>query len=200
MTEERWPHIDEERLKELWGQYAPSFLKVDDVDRDLVLVRDAFLSWLWIKGIDLGPIRPARLGPRARIDSVRLTRRGPEAETEVNVSLRDMHAGARRIGSAIPEEITRLSAEATLEAMNTLLPVVGFALEQVFTIGSPSTDLAPIAIVVVREPSGRSPDRYVGACPINASVPEAAAKATMAAINRRAEYAAGLIDGGERNL
>lgn len=193
LTSTRWPHIGQEELLTLWHRHAPGFIRIDDVERDLPRVRDTFLSWLSYKGVDLGGESTERLGKRIRIERVSLTNQGGEALTEVVLSLKGQEAEGHRRGSPLHDEIIRQSAEATLDAINTLIPVVGFGLEQVFTAGGNGQDIAEIAVVVVRDPESGPSGRYVGACPITASVPEAGAKATMAAINRRTEIAAAML-------
>lgn len=189
----RWPHIGQEELLALWHQHTPGFIRLDDVERDLPRVRDTFLSWLSYKGVDLGVNPSERVGKRLRIERVSLTKKGEEALTEVVLSLKGEMAEGHRRGSPLHDEIIRQSAEATLDAINELIPVVSFGLEQAFTAGGNRQDLARIAIVVVRDPESGHSERYVGACPITASVPEAGAKATMSAVNRRTEIAAAML-------
>lgn len=175
----------------LWQQHAPDFLMIDDVDRDLPRIRDTFLAWLQYKGVDLGQDSPARLGRRARIERVAFTRKGDTAETRVALSLGSRSTEASRVGNGTTDEIIRLTAEATLEAINGLLPVVAFGVEHVYNINH--NPIHQIAMVVVKDPESSGHDRFVGAAQIQASVPDAAAKATMAAINRRAEIAAAML-------
>lgn len=189
----RWPHIGQEELLTLWQRHAPGFIRIDDVERDLPRVRDTFLSWLAYKGVDLGGDPTERLGKRIRIERVSLTNQGDQALTEVVLSLKGEMAEGHRKGSPLHDEIIRQSAEATLDAINALIPVVAFGLEQAFTAGGNGQEIAQIAVVVVRDPESGPSQRYVGACPITASVPEAATKATMAAINRRTEIAAAML-------
>lgn len=175
----------------LWQQHAPDFLMVDDLERDLPRIRDTFLAWLQYKGVDLGQDAPVRLGKRARIDRVAFTRRGESAETRVAMSLGSRSTEAVRTGNGSTDEIIRLTAEATLEAINGLLPVVAFGIEHVYNINH--NPVHQIAMVVVKDPESSGHDRFIGAAQIHASVPDAAAKATMAAINRRAEIAAAML-------
>lgn len=191
LNSSRWPQIGREELLTLWRQHAPDFLTIDDMDRDLPRIRDTFLAWLQYKGVDLGQEGGVRLGKRARIERVALTRRGEIAETVVAMSLGSRSAEASREGHGSTDEVIRLTAEATLDALNDLLPVVAFGVEQVYNINS--DPIHQIAMVVVKDPESSGNDRFVGAAQIHASVPEAAAKATMAAINRRAEIAAAML-------
>lgn len=193
LNDTKWPHIGQEELTALWHHHAPAFIRLDDLERDLPRVRDTFLSWLAYKGVDLGGRPTERLGKRIRIERVSLTNQGDQALTEVVLSLKGETAEGHRKGSPLHDEIIRQSAEATLDAINALIPVVEFGLEQAFTAGGNGQEIMEIAVVVVRDPEGGTSERYVGACPITASVPEAGAKATMAAINRRTEIAAAML-------
>lgn len=190
MTDDRWPQIGPEDLKRLWEQHAPGFIPLADVEVDLPQMRDKFLQWLDSRGVDLGkpsagPDPRDTRGPRGRVklDGVGYTRRGIDAEAQVSMTLGENSSEARRKGPAIPDEILRLSAETTLDAVNELVPGFAFGLETVFTV-DPTYAEESVAVVVVRN-FGRLSERFVGACQVSASMPEAAAKATLQAINRR---------------
>lgn len=186
----RWPNIGREELLALWRSHAPSFITIEDVERDLPRIRDTFLAWLHYKGVDLGQEQSFRLGKRARLEKVSLTRKGDGAVSTVTMSLGSRHAEASREGLATNEEMIRITAEATLQAVSELLPVVTFTVEQVYNIGK--NPVSQIAMVLVHDPDSYA-DRFVGAAPVKASVTDAAAKATMSAINRRAEIAASML-------
>lgn len=184
MTDERWPHIGPEDLRRLWEQHAPGFIPLEDVERDLPQMRDQFLAWLESKGIDLGqPSTGSEARGRVKLNGVGYTRRGIDAEAQISMTLGSNSSEARRKGPAIPDEILRLSAETTLDAVNELVPGFAFGLESAFTVDHTYADDS-VAVVVVRN-FGRMSERYVGACQVSASMPEAAAKATLQAINRR---------------
>lgn len=194
MTHE-WPHITNARLLELWERHAPDFIRLDDVERELPAMRESFLGWLEEKGVELGPKHvtesTAREIPRRRVrlEQVGLTRKGSTAETLVAMSLADTTAEAKRTGPGVPDEIVRMTAEATLDALRDLLPDLSFGLELAFTVEPSRAGAESVAVVLVRD-SGRGNERYVGACAVVASAPEAAAKATLQAINRRTEAGA----------
>lgn len=188
----QWAHITDSRLLELWEKHAPDFVRLDDVQHELPAMRDSFLVWLEGKGIDLGPkheVEPTTPDPsrrRVRLEQVGLTRRGSTAETLVSMSLADTSAEAKRSGPAVPDEIVRMTAETTLDALRDLLPHISIGLELAFTVEPTRPDTDPVAVVLLRD-AGRGQRRYAGACPVSASAPEATAKATLQAINRRTE-------------
>jgi hypothetical protein len=185
MTEVSWPHIGPAELRALWEEHAPSFLRLDDVE-SLPNIRESFLTWLSEKGFELGSVLPTRSIIRARLERVTLTRRGEAAETEVVISLASKAIEAKRIGPALPDEILRMSAEATLDAVNQLFPPLNFDVESAYRI-NPEYD--PIAVVVARNHTTNITERIVGACSITASTTEAGAKAALDAVNRRVELA-----------
>lgn len=188
MARNRWPHIGPKQLRELWERHAPPFLKIEDADRDLVKFRNVFLGWLEESGVDLGPPESVRrVGRRLRLDGVSFVRRGIDAETGVALSLNGTSTEVRRSGKAMPEEILRLSAETTLDALHQLVPSVGFGLERAFNIEPALPTLNAITIVVVRDTISRPAEQFIGAADLTVSAPEAAAKATLDAINRRVE-------------
>lgn len=188
MARNRWPHIGPKQLRELWERHAPPFLKIEDADRDLVKFRNVFLGWLEESGVDLGPPESVRrVGRRLRLDGVSFVRRGIDAETGVALSLNGTSTEVRRSGKALPEEILRLSAETTLDALHQLVPSVGFGLERAFNIEPALPTLNAITIVVVRDTISRPAEQFIGAADLTVSAPEAAAKATLDAINRRVE-------------
>lgn len=187
MPRNRWPHIGERELKSLWERHAPPFLRLESPEKNLPELREVFLSWLESTGIDLGPPASLPRGRRLRLDGVRLVKRGFEAETAVTLSLNGNEAEVRRTGRAQENEILRLSAETTLEALHQLLPNVGFGLDQAFTIEPAVSVKEAIAIVVVHDTRGRLSQQFIGAAGLSVSEPEAAAKATLDAINRQVE-------------
>lgn len=193
-TLDRWPHIGPDQLRMLWEKHAPDFIRLDNVDEDLPRFRETFLTWLTYKGIvGLGVRTEDRIGKRARIERVHLAYRGPETQTEVALSFGGNIFAATRWAPPLPEQLIRSAAEATLEALAHLLPVLSFSVEHAVSVGNPISPTGQIAIVQVREPEGITGERYLGACAVSASLTEAAAKATLAAINRRAEIAAAMI-------
>lgn len=189
MTEDRWPHIDDRRLRELWEQFAPSFLVLDDVERGLPRIRIPFLTWLEDKG--LLPLAEVSRHPRRRVRlaEVRFTRLPDEAETEVTISLDRRDVKVSRRGRPVGDSLIRMPAEAAIEGVHRLLPIVDFQVEEAYALEDPSHE--PIAVVVAR--NGSTPgERSVGAVAITVSAPEAAAKAALAAVNRKAEIATSL--------
>jgi hypothetical protein len=184
----RWPHISEPELRLLWEMHAPDFIRLDDVETDLPKIRDRFLEWLDSKGIDLGESRTGAARRRVRLMGVGLVRRGEIAETQVSMALNDETSEASRSGPAVPDEILRMSAQSTLDAVQGLIPSMTFGLELAFTVEPARTDRESLAVVLVRD-AEKVNARYVGACPVSSSSSEAAAKATLQAINRRAEAA-----------
>lgn len=191
---DRWPHVGPDQLRMLWEKHAPDFIRLDNVDEDLPRFRDTFLAWLTYKGVtDFGVRVEDRLGKRAKIDRVHLAYRGPETQTEIALSFGENSFAAVRWAPPLPEQLIRSSAEATLDAMAHLLPVLNFSVDNAVSVGSPISPTGQIALVQVSEPEGISGERYLGACMVSASLTEAAAKATLAAINRRAEIAAAMI-------
>lgn len=191
LPRERWPHIGPEELRELWERYAPPFLRLDNTERDLPELREVFLSWLETTGVDLGSPEPSELfyarPRRLRLESVRLVKRGLEAETAIALSLNGRQAEVRRSGPGISAEILRISAETTLEASHQLVPGVSFGLDRAFVIDQPISPPRSIAVVVVRNSLSRPAEQLIGAADLSVSEPEAAAKATLDAINRRVE-------------
>lgn len=197
MARNRWPHITAQELKALWERYAPPFLRLEDPERNLEQFREVFLSWLEETGVDIGAPEPLRRASRRlRLDGVRLVKRGFEAETSVSLSLNGRGAEVRRAGRAIPDEILRLSAESTLDALHQLIPRVGFGLDRAFTIEPALTPPNAIAIVIVTDTLSRPAEKFIGAADISVSGPEAAAKATLDAINRRVERETALEPAG----
>ena len=193
-TSDRWPHIGPDQLRLLWEKHAPNFIRLDNVDEDLPRFRETFLTWLTYRGVlGLGSKTEDRIGKRARIERVHLAYRGPEAQTEVALSFDGNSFAATRWGPPLPEQLIRSSAEATLEALAHLLPVLNFNVEHAVSVGNPISPTGQIALVQVREPDDITGQSYLGACSVSASLTEAAAKATLAAINRRAEIAAAMI-------
>jgi len=194
MSPDRWPHIGPDELRVLFEEHAPAFIRLDNVDEDLPRFRETFLAWLTYQGIvGLDVKTEDRMGKRARLDRVHLAYRGPETQTEVALSFAGNSFTATRWGPPLPEQIIRSSAEATLEALSHLLPVLSFSLEHAMSVGNPISPTGQIALVQVREPEGINGDRYLGACAVSASLTEAAAKATLSSINRRVEIAAAMI-------
>lgn len=190
MAHNRWPNIGPDELRQLWERHAPPFLKIDDPDRDIPKFRNVFLGWLEEIGVDLGPANPVRKpGRRLRLEGVSFVRRGVDAETAVALSLNGTSTEVRRSGRASPDEILRLSAETTLDALHQLVPTVGFGVERAFTVEPALPTLNTITIVVVRNTISRPPEQFIGAADVSASSPEAAAKATLDAVNRRVERA-----------
>lgn len=191
MIADKWPYIDAQRLRVLWDRYAPSFLHLDDVETELPLIREQFLLWLEGKGlIDKPTVQVITERKRIRLAEVSFSRSGLLAETQVSLSLDDSRSAVRRQGQGTGDDMIRLPAEATAEAVRQILPIVDFDIESAFSLG-PRNRRHPMAIVVAQSENGQA-ERYVGACAIAASAAEAAAKATLAAINRRAELAATL--------
>lgn len=190
MTDPRWPQIGPEELQRLWELYAPRFIKLDDVEKELPQMREQFLVWLEETGVDLAGFsleQRARIG-RVKLDQVGLTRRDGTAEAFVSMSFAGASAEARRIGSPLPDEVLRLAATATLDAVHELVPQFDFGLEKIFTIeSSPPGD--GIAISVVRDVARADVAKLVGACSVVTSPPEAAVRATLDAINRPLERA-----------
>lgn len=173
--------------------HAPPFLHVDDVDASLPALRLPFLNWLEQKGIDLGNVHPMRHGRRARLDRVSLRKADETIEAEVVLTLFDKTVQSSKQGSAASSDnLVRLPAQAVLDGVKLLLPVVEFDIEEAFTIPSGGTEEGEIAVVVARE-AEQSRNRFVGAADVKSSPPEAAAKAALSAINRHAEIAAGLF-------
>lgn len=190
MPRNRWPHIGEEELKALWERHAPPFLRLESPDQSLPELREVFLSWLESTGVDLGAQPTPTRGRRLRLDGVRFVKRGFEAETAVTLSLNGNEAEVSRTGRAQQGEILRLSAESTLDALHQLVPNVGFGLDRAFTIEptlSPMSSLDAVAIVVVHDTRSRPIQQFIGAAGLSVSEPEAAAKATLDAINRQVE-------------
>lgn len=189
MAGDRWPHIDERKLRELWEQFAPSFLVLDDVETGLPRIRAPFLTWL--EGKDLLPMADVSRHPRRRVrlTEVTFTRLPDVAETQITVVLDQRNASVKRKGRAVGDDLIRIPAEATIEAVQRLLPIVEFQVEEAYALEQPLHE--PLAVVIAR--NGVVPgERYVGAVTIAASAPEAAAKAALSAVNRKAEIAASL--------
>lgn len=191
-SQDRWPHIGPKELRALWDMHAPPFLRVDDIDNALPSLRLPFLDWLEQKGIELAHIHPMRHGKRARLDRVAVRKAEESLEAEVILSLFDRTVQTSQHGSAATENLIRLPAQAALDGLRLLLPIVEFSIEEAFVIPTGGAEEGEIAIVVVREPEQTGP-KFVGACSVTSSPPEAAAKAALAAINRHAEIAAGLF-------
>lgn len=188
MADDPWPHIGPDELKALWERYRPPFLRLDDPEQSLPRFRHAFLVWLEAMGIDIAPKeRMPRLTRRLRLDTVRFVQRGADAETAIALSLNGSSIEVSRAGRATPDEIIRMSAETTLDALHHLVPKVGFGLERAFIVKSPSGTPAPIAIVVVRDTQSLPAAQFVGAADLSVSASEAGAKATLDAVNRRVE-------------
>jgi hypothetical protein len=189
MAENRWPHIDEPKLRELWEQFAPSFLVLDDVEAGLPRIRIPFLTWLEGKG--LLPMADVSRHPRRRVrlTEVTFTRLPDAAETQITVVLDQRDARVSRRGRAVGDDLIRAPAEATIEAVQRLLPIIEFQVEEAYALERPQHE--PLAVVIAR--NGVAPsERYVGAVTITASAPEAAAKAALSAVNRKAEIATSL--------
>lgn len=189
MVRNRWPHIGPDELRALWERHAPPFLRLENPNSNLPEIREVFLSWLAETGVELGDPDPEmpRRSRRLRLDGVRFVKRGFEAETSVALSLNGHETEVRRTGRAHPHEILRLSAETTLEALHQLIPTVEFGLDKAFTIEPALASPNSIAVVVVRDTLNRSAEHFIGAADLSVSEPEAAAKATLDAINRRVE-------------
>jgi hypothetical protein len=192
MVKDNWPHIDALRLRSLWDRYAPPFLHLDDVDSELPKIREQFLIWLEGKGlVDKPGVQVITSRKRIRLTQVSFSRSGLSTETEVSLALDDATSAVKRQGIGAGDDLIRLPAEATAEAIRQILPIVDFDIESAFTLAA-RNQRQPIAIVVAQSENHQL-ERYVGACTIWASAAEAAAKATLAAINRRAELAATLV-------
>ena len=189
---DRWPHIGSKELRALWDMHAPPFLRVDDIDNALPSLRLPFLNWLEQKGIELAHIHPMRHGKRARLDRVAVRKADEALEAEVVLSLFDRTVQTSQHGSAASENLIRLPAQAALDGLKLLLPIVEFSIDEAFVVPTGGAEESEIAIVVVRESEQTGP-KFVGACNVTSSPPEAAAKAALAAINRHAEIAAGLF-------
>ena len=192
MVKDNWPHIDSLRLRSLWDRYAPPFLHLDDVDSELPKIREQFLIWLEGKGlVDKPGVQVITSRKRIRLTQVSFSRSGLSTETEVSLALDDATSAVKRQGIGAGDDLIRLPAEATAEAIRQILPIVDFDIESAFSLAA-HNQRQPIAIVVAQSENHQL-ERYVGACTIWASAAEAAAKATLAAINRRAELAATLV-------
>jgi hypothetical protein len=192
MVKDNWPHIDALRLRSLWDRHAPPFLHLDDVDSELPKIREQFLIWLEGKGlVDKPGVQVITSRKRIRLTQVSFSRSGLSTETEVSLALDDATSAVKRQGIGAGDDLIRLPAEATAEAIRQILPIVDFDIESAFTLAA-RNQRQPIAIVVAQSENHQL-ERYVGACTIWASAAEAAAKATLAAINRRAELAATLV-------
>jgi hypothetical protein len=190
---DRWPHIGQKELRALWDMHAPPFLAVDDVDAALPALRLPFLNWLEQKGIDLSHVHPMRHGKRARLDRVSLRKAEDTIEAEVVLTLFDKTVQSSKQGlAASADNLVRLPAQAVLEGVKLLLPIVEFDIEEAFTIARGGSDDGEIAVVIARE-AEQSNTRFVGAADVKSSPSEAAAKAALSAINRHAEIAAGLF-------
>lgn len=187
VSESRWPHIGQEELFDLWRKHGPGFIHLDNPDRDLLQIRDTFLTWLVYKGVELGRPEEVRIGKRARIQAVKLVQRGVEAEALVTLTLNGRFAEATQVGFSSGDDLLKLPAQATLSALNKLIPVVGFDVEWATTASR--GDGLSVALVSISD----SADHLIGACSVEGSLPEAGAKAAMAAINRRAEIAAAMM-------
>lgn len=192
--DDRWPEISHEDLISLWHRYAPSFIRLDDPTTQLPRLRSAFLQWLEDKEIlQPGvPIDEPLTTPRRRIklQEVSSTHLRHEIETMVQVGLEGRVGQALRRGVSNGVDAIRLPAEATAEAINRLLPVIDLRIEDAYSLQS-APPRRPVAVVVATSPDDRH-QRFVGAAAIHGSASEAAAKATLAAINRRAEIATAL--------
>lgn len=188
MMRDPWPHIGPDELLDLWEQHAPTFLKIDDVGNSLSKVRVPFLTWLSEKGINLGARRPPRSAGRTRLEAVALSWLEDRAEATVSLSWEGREATGQIHGPLTTADHVKLPAEATLVALNKLLPVMDFKLDRSFIIRDEgATD--PLVFVVVTD---ATKSQFVGACLAAGSVPEAAAKASLDAVNRYADMAAAL--------
>lgn len=191
-TDDRWSHIDPDELRALWLRHAPDFIRHEQIDRHLRALRASFLEWLEQEGVELAPgERRERIGKRVRLVRVHVTWDGGVARADVSMMLDSKSVEVNRTGSGALEETARLCAEAALQAVQELIPSLSFHLEHALLVDLPEPPTEGVALVLVRE-AGRSahaPEVYVGACRASSPVPEVVAKATLDAINRRAERA-----------
>lgn len=186
MSEDSWPNIGPDELRRLWDLYAPPFIRLDDVDRELPLLKERFLGWLEASGIELSKTEdnPPPALRRVRIERVCLTQRGQTAEATVAMSFDGRRAEAKRSGAANRDEVVRLVATAAVLAVRQLAPTIKLELDKALILESNSHDR--IAIVSICETWPRDA-KYVGACRVEVDTPEATVKATLDAINRRLE-------------
>jgi len=179
-----FPHVDLSRLRELWEEHRPTFVKVED-DESLLSNKVIFLTWLQRRGISPQVHREQRAYERIKLVDVSTVRLSEADETRVRLS----HKGLESIGQMpiVKHGEAASSAWATIDAVKQLssLPLV---LDQVVLTGRRSGESIPIIAVVIRDPS-RPDINFVGANVVEESLPTSAAKAVLKGINRYWELA-----------
>lgn len=190
-TDDLWPEIGIDELKRLWLTHRPDFVKLSDLDLELPVVKAPFLRWLQLRGIEFGknpsqphPVRRGN-GSRARLDGVSFRVEASNAECSISLSLADQKAEGSNRGIRSPLQQIVLPAQATIDAIAKLIPHVSLELKDVFTVRASSHGV-PLAVVLASDRNANGQETLVGACRITNFLAEAAARATLDALNRRA--------------
>lgn len=182
-VDDPFPNVDLSRLRELWEEHRPTFVKVDD-DESLLINKVIFLTWLQRRGISPSP-KQQRAYERIKLLDVSTVRLAENDELQVHLS----HHGMECVGRVptIAHGEAAASAWATIDAVKQL-SALPLTLEQVVMTGRRSGESIPLIAVVIRDPS-RPDVNFVGAHVLEESVSAAAAKAVLKGINRYWEMA-----------
>lgn len=154
------------------------------------------------ESIAAGPIAPSHVGAgamatrasrrsdpldraamRVVLERVQVVTAGLEAAVEVGLAVGGIRAVGRAAGPAVEEHVLRAAAAATTDAVDVLLAGrARCAMEHVGTYHASTTEVA-LVVIMLLSPAG--PERLTGAAPVHGDARQAAARATLAALNRR---------------
>jgi diguanylate cyclase (GGDEF)-like protein len=122
--------------------------------------------------------------PRLRLQRFEFSVEGPKASATVHMSLGDRHVHGEARGSSLGNVPLTLLAEATVAAVNQVLPD-GWttAVDQVRLMQAPPDTI--VIVTVLLSNGGTPSERHTGACLVGPDQGAGAVKATLHALNRR---------------
>ncbi|MDR7520789.1 MAG: diguanylate cyclase, partial [Armatimonadota bacterium] len=122
--------------------------------------------------------------PRLRLNRLEFSVEGSTAAATVHMSLGDRRVQGEARGSSLGNVPMKLLAEATVAAVNQVLPE-GWtaAVDQVRLMQSPPDTF--VIVTVLLSNGGMPPERHAGACLVGPDQGAGAVKATLHALNRR---------------